>query len=141
MAGGQVGPQLKAAHAPGGVGFGHFLVQNAVSGRHPLHVAGVDRSGVADAVFMRHRALDHVGDRFDAAVRVPGEAGDEIRRFFAAEVVQQQEGIEQARLVKAKCALQAHAGAFHGWRGANDALDRSVFGHGVPRGRIVNREA
>ena len=69
----QVDPELEAAHAPVGAGPRHLLVHDAAAGRHPLHVAGADRAGVADAVAVVDLAGQHVGDGLDAAVRVPGE--------------------------------------------------------------------
>ena len=39
-------------------------------------------------------AGEHVGDRFDAAMRMPREAGEIVVRVVVAEVVEQQERIE-----------------------------------------------
>ena len=36
----KVRPQLEAVHAAGRIALGHFLVDDAAAGRHPLHVAG-----------------------------------------------------------------------------------------------------
>ncbi len=47
---GQVDPQLEAVDVPAGTAAGHFLVQDAAPGAHPLHVAGTDRALVAEAV-------------------------------------------------------------------------------------------
>ena len=44
-----------------------------------------------------HGAGEHVGDRLDAAVRMPREAGEVVVRVVVAEVVEQQERIELAR--------------------------------------------
>ena len=41
---------------------------------------GADDAPVAQAVAVLHRALQHIGDGLDAAVRVPGEAGEVLRR-------------------------------------------------------------
>src|SRR5262249_19660450 len=36
----QIRPQLEAVHVPAGIALGHFLVENAAPGSHPLDVAG-----------------------------------------------------------------------------------------------------
>ena len=50
---------------------------------------GVDDPGVAHAVPMLDPAIKHVGDGLDAAMRMPGEAGQVLGRIFGAEVVEQ----------------------------------------------------
>lgn len=53
--GGEVDPELQA---PGGAGGGgHLGVHDAAAGRHPLHVAGLDRAAVALEVLVRHGSL------------------------------------------------------------------------------------
>src|SRR5205823_3366252 len=73
---GEVGPELEAVHAAGGVALGHFLVDDAAAGGHPLDFAGADGALVSEAVGVVNGAGEDVGDGFDAAVRVPGEAGE-----------------------------------------------------------------
>src|SRR4029450_11288530 len=52
----QVGPELKAVHAAGGVALRHLLVHDAAAGGHPLHVTGAEAAAVAQAVAVLHRA-------------------------------------------------------------------------------------
>ncbi len=110
--GGQVGPQLEAVHAPGMIAFGHLLVDDAASGRHPLHVARGDDAAVPQAITVFDRPGEHVGDGFDAAMRVPGEAGQVVGRDVVTEVVEQKKGIEVGSASETKCTAQVHARAF-----------------------------
>ena len=64
------------------------------------------RAAVAEAVAVLDRAGEHVGDRLDAAVRVPREAGEVVGRALVAEIVEQQERIEVARVAEAEGAAQ-----------------------------------
>src|SRR4029077_1664027 len=73
---GEVGPELKSVHAALRVTLRHFLVHDAAARRHPLHVAVRQRSAVAEAVAVFDGAGEHVGDGFDAAVRMPGKTGE-----------------------------------------------------------------
>jgi hypothetical protein len=61
---------------------------------------------------MFDRACEHVGDRLDAAVRVPREPGEVVVRILVAEVVQQQERIEVARVAETEGAAQPDARTF-----------------------------
>ena len=46
----KIAPQLKSVHPSGVIALGHFLVNDAAAGSHPLHVARADDSVVAHAV-------------------------------------------------------------------------------------------
>ena len=81
-------------------------------------------------------AREHVGDRLDAAMRVPGEAGAIVGRVVAAEIVHHQERIEVGRVAEAEGAAQTHARALHGRPGKGDAFDGSN-GHGKLRSKNV----
>ena len=89
-------------------------MQDAAAGGHPLHVAGAHRALVAEAVAVLDRAGEHIGDRLDAAVRMPGEAGAIVVGTVVAEIVEQQERIELAGVAEAEGAVQLDAGAFDG---------------------------
>ncbi len=80
-------------HAAGVVALGHFLMDDAAAGGHPLDVAGGDGAAVADAVAVLDGSGKDVGDSLDAPVRVPGKAGEIIFRHVIAKIVEQQEGI------------------------------------------------
>jgi hypothetical protein len=122
---GQIGPQLEAVHAALRVALRHLLVHDAAPGRHPLHVAGAERTFVSEAVAVLDIAGKHIGNGLDAAVRVPGEAGKIIRRTIVAEVVEQQEGIELGSVAEAEGAVELDAGAFDGGLRLHDLLDGS----------------
>jgi hypothetical protein len=78
---------------------------------------------------MLDAAGQHIGDRLDAAMRMPGKAGAVVVRQVVAKIVQQEERIELARLAKAEGASQLDAGSFHGGFGGDDAFD-GANGHG-----------
>ena len=84
----------------------HLLVDDAAAGRHPLDVARSDDALVAQAVAVIGAAADHVGDRFDAAVGVPGESGQVFVRVVLAEVVEHEEGIEHRDFPEAEAAAE-----------------------------------
>ena len=99
-------------HAAGVVALGHFLVDDAAAGRHPLDVAGGDGAVVAHAVAVLHGAGEDVGDGFDAAMGMPGEAGQVIGGDIVAEIVEEKKGIEVGGVAEAERAAQVHARAF-----------------------------
>ena len=111
-------------HAAVRVAFGHLLVENAAAGGHPLHVAGGHAALVAERVAVRDLAGEHIGDGLDAAVRMPGEAGQIVGRILVAKVVEQQERIEFGGLAEAEGALQLDAGALDGGFGLSRSLSR-----------------
>ena len=72
----------------------HLLMHDAAARGHPLHVAGAEHALVAEAVAVIDLAGQDIGDRLDAAMRMPGEAGLVLVGIVVAEIVQQQERIE-----------------------------------------------
>ena len=99
---GKIGPELEAVHAASRIALGHFLVNDAAAGGHPLHVAGGDGAVVAHAVAVLDGSGEDVGDGLDAAVRMPGKSGKVVLGNVVAEIVEQQEGIEVMVLPKPK---------------------------------------
>jgi len=71
-------------------------------GSHPLHVAGGHFALVAETVAVLNRPGEHVGNRFDPAVRMPGKTRFVIRWILVAEIVQQQKGSNSLVLPKPK---------------------------------------
>ena len=122
---GQIRPQLKPVHAAGLIALRHFLVHDAAAGRHPLDVAGRDRAAVSETVAMFHRSREHVRDRLDAAMRMPGEARQIVLRHVVSKVVEQEERVVVGRLAEAKRTAQVHACAFQGGLGCDQLLDGS----------------
>ena len=82
------------------IALGHLLMENAAAGGHPLHVSSAHRALIAEAVAVLHAAAQHVRDRLDAAVRVPGESREVILGMLVAKIIQEQERIEVARAAK-----------------------------------------
>src|SRR5262249_43123 len=107
------GPELKPVHAACLVALRHFLVNDAAAGCHPLDVPGTDRSAVTQTVAMFHRAGKHVGDCFDAAMRVPRKAGQVILRNIVSEIIQQKGGIVIGRLAEAERTPEVYPSALH----------------------------
>ena len=70
-------------------------------------------------------AGEHVGDGFDAAVRMPGKAGEVFVGVVVAEVVEEQERVELLRVAEAEAAAQVHAGAFERRPRLDDSFDGS----------------
>ena len=101
----------------------HFLVDDAAAGGHPLHVARGDGSLVAHAVAVIHAPREDVRDRLDAAVGMPGKAGEVVLGSLVPEVIEEKEGIEALRLAETECAAELDAGPFHGRGGLDEALD------------------
>src|SRR5665647_2352435 len=71
LAGWKVGPELETPHSARGALLGHFLMDDATAGRHPLHVPGADGTGIAHAVTMFDQSLQDISDRLDTSVRMP----------------------------------------------------------------------
>ncbi len=78
---------------------------------------------VAHAVAVLHGSGQDVSDGFDAAMRVPGEAGQIVGGNVVAEVVEQKERIELGCVIEAECAAQMYASAFKSWLGFDKTLD------------------
>src|SRR3954451_25162403 len=73
---GKIRPQLESVHPSGSVALGHFLVNDAASGSHPLHIAGRDGSVIPHAVAMFDGPGEHIRDRLNATVGMPGKSSD-----------------------------------------------------------------
>src|SRR5712671_4613854 len=119
-------------HATVRITLRHLLVQDAAPGGHPLHVAGSHAALIAQAVTMLDRSGENVGYGFNAAMRMPREAGHVILRILVAEVIEQEKGIELVGLAETKGALQTHSRAFQSGLCVDDLLDWAN-GHGVLR--------
>src|SRR5690606_40119871 len=64
---------------------GHFFVDDAAPGSHPLHAARFQVAFVAQMVAMAHMAVDDVGHGLEAAVRMRREAGGIVVRIRSEE--------------------------------------------------------
>ncbi len=121
----QVRPQLEAVHAAVLVAPGHLLVKNAAAGSHPLYVAGSHAALVAERVAVGDFTGEDIGNRLNAAMRVPGEAGQVVGGILVAKVVEKQEGVELLGLAEAEGALELDAGPLDGGLGLVDYFDSS----------------
>src|SRR5581483_8878461 len=88
-------------------------MQDPAARSHPLHVAGGHFAFIAQAVPMLNRSCEHVRDRLNPAMRMPGKSCQIVSRVLIAKIVQQQERIEILCLSKTERALQLHARAFN----------------------------
>ena len=59
-------------------------------------------------------ALEHIGNRLDAPVRMPGESGDIIVRVLGVKVIQEQKRVEKRDFRVAESAFKPDAGSFDG---------------------------
>src|SRR5262249_27230177 len=119
------GPQLEAVHAPVLVALRHLLMEDSASRRHPLDVTGAKLAAVSQAVAMIDGSSQHIGDGLDAAMGMPGEPGAIVVRPVVAKVIEQQEGIELARLAEAEGAAQLYTCSLHGGARFDNAFHRS----------------
>ena len=123
--GGQIGPQLETVHAAMPIPLRHLLMHDATPRRHPLDFARPNDASVAEAVLMLDVSVEHIRDRFDATVRVPGESSDIVPRVVRAEIVQEQERVKLRHLAVAKSAPQMDASTFDRGLALPDRLDAS----------------
>ena len=84
-------------------------MNDAAAGCHPLDIAGGNCAAVAKAVGVFDRAGQHIGNRFDAAMRMPREAGQVVLRDVVAKIIQQQERIEIGSISKTERAAKVNA--------------------------------
>ena len=89
-------------------------MQDAAARRHPLHVPRAEGAAVAQAVTVLYRPVEDVGDGFDPAMGVPRKSGEVVLRVVVAEVVQQEERVELARVPEPERSAQPHARALDG---------------------------
>jgi hypothetical protein len=107
------------------IAFRHFLMKDSAAGRHPLDVAGAEAATIAETVAVLHGAGQHIGDRLDAAMRMPRESGEIVLRTIVAEVVEQQERIVVGGVAESERAAELDASAFERRFRRDDFLDGS----------------
>src|SRR6266704_929912 len=100
-------------------------MDDAPTGSHPLDLTRRDGATVSKAVPVLDSAGKDVGNGFNAAMGMPGEAGEIIFRNVIAKVIQQKERVEFRSVSEAERAPQMHAGPFTRRLGFNQPLDRS----------------
>ena len=127
---GEVGPELKSLHDAFAVSLGHLLMDDAAAGGHPLHVARSYDALVSKAVAVGHVAFQNIGDRLDAAVRVPGKAFEVSRGIGVAEIIEQQKRIEERDLAVSEDSPEMNPRSFESGLAFENLPDLSVFRHG-----------
>src|SRR5271155_2578048 len=70
-------------------------------------------------ILMAHMAIEHVGDSFEAAMRVRREAADIVVRIIGIELIEHQERVHILAALAAQTAAQLDAGAVR----SRDRLD------------------
>src|SRR4029077_8618292 len=112
-------------HAPRLIALGHFLMNYAAAGGHPLHVARGNGAMIAHAVAVFDSSGENIGDRLDPTMRMPRESLQIVFRYVIAEVVEQQERIELIGAAEPERAAEMDSCSFERWFGLNQALHRT----------------
>src|SRR5205085_12140008 len=102
-----------------------FLVKNAASCGHPLHIAGAKRAAIPEAVAVRNGPGEDVGDRLDAAMRMPRETREIVGRIVVPKIIEEQKRVVFGGVAESECASQLDTCAFDGRSGLNDLFDGS----------------
>ncbi len=89
----EIDPELKAVQQSLGL-LRHLRVNDAAAGGHPLRAAGDDLAAVAHVVLVAHAALEQVGERLEAPVRMGRKAGNVVVRVVGADLVEHEKRIE-----------------------------------------------
>jgi len=106
-------------------------MDDAASCGHPLNISFRNRPLVSHAVAVLDIAVQDIGDRFNATVRVPGEAFQIMLGIIGTKIVQQKKGIEQWDMTVAEGALQVNARTFNYRFAFKDLMDFSGDFHGM----------
>ena len=88
---------------------GHFLMDDAAAGSHPLHVARGDNALVAHTVTVFDFSGQNIGDSFNPPVGMPGKSFEVIGRMVAAKIVQEEKRVELGHLVIAEGPVEVDA--------------------------------
>ena len=90
----------------------------------------MQRAGMARRILVAELALEHIRDRFEAAMRMVGRAFGLARRVVdRAHFVEQQERIEVHQQAGGKRAVDDKAAAFGRANGGKRAFDRACRAH------------
>ena len=123
----QVQPELEAFHQAFFL-LGHFAVDDAAAGSHPLHIAIAQQPFVAGRITVPHTAFEHIGDGLEPPVRMVGEAADIVAGLLGAEGIEHQEGVEPALQILRQHASQLDPGAIAGGEAGDQAFDQARLG-------------
>ena len=107
-------------------------MQDAGTGRHPLGGAVGDQTAAAVRILVREAAVDHVGDGFEAAMRMPvGAPGLAGLVLHLPHLIHVHEGVEVGGTHTGEGPDDREALALHPPRSGGDGADRPF---GVHRG-------
>src|SRR5882724_5802650 len=112
-------------HSPGLIALGHLLMNDSAARSHPLHIAGADNAAVPDAVTVFNRPSQHVCDRLNSPMGMPGKAGKIVLWNIVAEIVQQEKRDEVLCVPEAKRTPKMHTRTFERWFRFDKPLNRS----------------
>src|SRR5262249_27527941 len=92
---------------------------------HPLDVTRSNRTAVAETVAVFDRSREHIGDRLDAAMRMPRKASQIILRDIVSKVIEEKERVIVGGLPEAERAAKMDPGALQGGLACHQLLHRS----------------
>src|SRR5438445_2568714 len=114
-------------------------VQDAGAGGHPLGVAIRDQTAAAGRVLMLEGSVDHVGDRLEPAVRMPGRALRLARSVLnLAHLIHMDEGVEELLIQAVKSSAHRKGVALQAFWRARDA-DNGAGASARPRQAVATR--
>jgi hypothetical protein len=90
----------------------HFLMNDPAASGHPLNISCRDHTPVSHAVSMLDVSLEHVGDGFDAPVRVPWKTVAVVSRIAGAKIIEEQKRIKERKFAEAESAFEFDPGTF-----------------------------
>ncbi len=128
----QVGPELVSPKTLIRSAMRHLLMNDPAAGRHPLDVSRGDHPLVPQAVPMFDIPLQHIGDRLDPAVGMPGETRQIIVGVLGVKIVEEKKRIEIGDLGITEGAPQVDAGPLQCRHTLPYALDLPGLWHGLP---------
>ena len=101
----QIDPQLEATHQTTFL-LRHLGVDDAATGRHPLHATGFQMATIAKMILVQHVTGEHVGDRLKTSMRMRRKTGDVLVRSIATKLIEHQKRIEPRKLRLTETAIE-----------------------------------
>src|SRR5208282_4532179 len=95
-------------------------MDDATRRRHPLHITGAEVAAVSEVILMAHVTVEHVGDGFEATMRMRWKAGNVVARVIGIKLIEHQKRIQIESALAAKTAAQFDAGAVRSWHRLDD---------------------
>src|SRR5678816_4809525 len=111
-------------HSPDSIALRHLLMDDSAPRSHPLHIASANDATVSQAVAMFDCSRQHISDRLDPSMRMPGETSQIVSRTFIAEVIEKKKRIKVGCISEAECAPQMHTRPLHCWLRLHQTLNQ-----------------